>query len=109
MKLGSIMALVGGLLITLNAALASLAYSTGIAPVIPMFISSSLLLSFSLIGVLAGIIILVGFYLSLKVRNSLTAGVLIIMFSVVGFAGGGGFFLGSILGIIGGAFVLVGK
>ncbi|MBI4895114.1 MAG: hypothetical protein HY831_01345 [Candidatus Aenigmarchaeota archaeon] len=109
MKLGSILTLIGGLLITLNATLASLAYSTGITPVIPMFMSSSLLLSFSLIGLLAGILVLLGFYLSLKARNSLTAGVLIIMFSVVGFVGGGGFFVGSILGIIGGAFILKGR
>lgn len=104
MKVGSILSLVAGLLIVLNGALASLAFSTGIAPIIPL--SSSLLLSFSLVGLLAGVIILVGFYLSLKSRNSLTAGFLIILFSLVGFVGGGGFFLGSILGILGGIFVL---
>ncbi len=62
------------------------------------------------IGVISGIIILVG---AIMIYNqpskTLTWGVLIVVFSVVSFFGMGGFFLGAILGVVGGILALTEK
>ena len=60
-----------------------------------------------LLGLISGIIVLVS-AIMVKRRPSEynTWGVLILVFSVLSFFGFGGFFIGAILGIVGGALVL---
>lgn len=108
MKLGSLFGLISGLLLLITSILAAVAFSSGVIPP-GVDLSPSLLLSLSLVGALSGIIVLIGTYLSLKARTAKLGGMLIIIFSAIGIVSGGGFFVGSILGLIGGAFVLVKK
>ncbi len=57
---------------------------------------------FPIIGLISGILVTIG---AVKLRSSAdvsTWGTIIIVFSVISFIGGGGFFLGAILGLIGG-------
>jgi hypothetical protein len=61
----------------------------------------------SVVGLVCGILIVVGAVM-LRARPSehVMWGVVILAFSVISFVGMGGFFIGAILGIIGGAFAL---
>ena len=106
MKTGSILALIGGILIMLNSILVVAAFYSGMVFMMGISISSSFLLSLGAIGLLSGILVLLGAYLSLKSRTSQTGGLLVVIFSAISFLGGGGFIVGSVLGIIGGAFIL---
>jgi len=65
---------------------------------------------FSFIGLLSGIVVIIG-ALMLNVRPSehLAWGTLILAFSVISFLGMGGFYIGALLGIAGGAIALSGK
>ncbi len=59
------------------------------------------------LGLVSGIIVLISaFMLKSKPAESTTWGILIIVFSIFSFFGMGGFVIGAILGIIGGAFAL---
>lgn len=61
----------------------------------------------SFFGLISGIIVLISaFMLKSKPAESTTWGILIIVFSIFSFFGMGGFVIGAILGIIGGAFAL---
>ena len=70
---------------------------------IPFGFMSSLML----VGLIAGIIVVVSaIMLNLRPTEHWAWGVLILVFSVLSFLGMGGFFIGAILGIIGGAFAI---
>lgn len=61
----------------------------------------------SLIGLLAGLLVIVGaLMLNARPTDHMTWGSIIVAFSLISFLGMGGFFIGSILGIIGGALAL---
>ncbi len=60
-----------------------------------------------LVGLIAGILVVVGaVMLNARSVEHWAWGVIILVFSVVSFLGMGGFFIGAILGIIGGAFAI---
>ena len=62
---------------------------------------------FSLIALVAGIFVIIGaLMLRAQPFQHLTWGIMILIFSLVSFAGMGGFFLGAVLGIAGGALAL---
>ena len=62
----------------------------------------------SLIGLFSGIAIIAGaVMLRAHPRDHLIWGVLILVFALVSFADMGGFFIGAILGIIGGSFAII--
>ena len=69
--------------------------------------SNSFLAGISVVDLVCGVIVLIGAIL-LKVdpHQSTLWAIVIIVFSVVSFVGMGGYFIGAILGIIGGTFVL---
>jgi hypothetical protein len=70
---------------------------------IPFGFMSSLML----VGLIAGIIVVVGaVMLDARPAEHWAWGVIILVFSVISFLGMGGFFIGAILGIIGGAFAV---
>ena len=61
----------------------------------------------SLVGVVSGILVIIGaVMLSLRPVEHEAWGIVILTFSVISFLGMGGFLIGAILGIIGGAFAL---
>lgn len=60
-----------------------------------------------LVGIVSAVVVLYGAYmLSNKPKESKTWGILILIFSAVSLVNGGGFFIGAILGILGGIFAL---
>ena len=62
---------------------------------------------FSLIGLVSGVLVIIGAVM-LDTRSSehMAWGIIVLVFSIISFLGMGGFFVGAILGIIGGAFAL---
>ncbi len=61
----------------------------------------------SLVGLVAGIVVLVGSVLLYsRPRQTSSWGILILVFSVLSLFGMGGFFIGAILGLVGGALAL---
>lgn len=69
-----------------------------------MFLGSAVL------GLISGVIIIVGaFALYMNPNQASTWGTIIVIFSFVGGFGMGGFFIGSLLGIVGGLLALTGK
>lgn len=61
----------------------------------------------SLIGLIAGILVTIGaVMLSARPRESATWGIIILVFSIISLLGMGGFYIGTLLGIAGGALAL---
>lgn len=61
-------------------------------------------------GLIAGIVILVGaIMIYARPNNASTWGLLVVAFSILSFLGMGGFFIGAILGIVGGVLAMVWK
>jgi len=64
----------------------------------------------SLVGMVSGILVIIGaVMLSFRPAEHVAWGTIILIFSVISFLGMGGFFIGAILGITGGAFALCWK
>jgi len=62
---------------------------------------------FSLAGLVSGIIVVIGaVMLNTRPTEHTSWGIVILVFSVISFIGMGGFLVGAILGIIGGAFAI---
>jgi hypothetical protein len=62
----------------------------------------------SIVGLVSGILMIVGAaMLRARPMEHVMWGTVILVFSVVSFVGMGGFFIGAVLGIIGGAFALI--
>ena len=69
--------------------------------------SNSFLAGISVIGLVCGVIVLIGaLMLKVQSRDHTIWAIIIIVFSIVSFLGMGGYFIGAILGVIGGAFEL---
>jgi len=69
--------------------------------------SYGFLTGISLVAVICGVIVLMGaIMLRVQPHQHMAWAIVIIVFSAVSFVGMGGFFIGAILGIVGGAFVL---
>jgi hypothetical protein len=115
---GFILSLISGIFIILNAALLSLAHILSLSLHLSIrqppwfwdrFLEASawLLLTLAVYGAVCGLIILIGSYCLYRGRN-LLGGVLIILFSILSLPIGGGFILGFLLGVVGGALALAG-
>ncbi|MDG6980849.1 MAG: DUF4064 domain-containing protein [Nitrososphaerota archaeon] len=62
------------------------------------------------VGLIAGIVVLVGaIMIYARPNNASTWGLLVLIFSILSFFGMGGFFIGAILGIVGGVLAMVWK
>jgi len=69
--------------------------------------SNSFLAGISLVGVICGVIVLMGgVMLKVQPEQRVIWAIVIIIFSATSFVGMGGYFIGAIMGIVGGAFVL---
>ncbi len=63
--------------------------------------------SFSLVALVAGVLVIIGaVMLNARPAEHITWGIIILIFSIGSFMGMGGFFIGAILGIVGGALAL---
>jgi hypothetical protein len=62
---------------------------------------------YSLVGLVAGIVVLAGaLMLNSRPAENSTWGIIIVVFSAISLLGMGGFFVGAVLGIVGGALAL---
>lgn|SRR5487761_96618 len=69
-----------------------------------------MMMGYELVGLTAGILVMIFTVLAKSRPNDRKIlGILILSFSLVGLIGMGGFFVGSILGLVGGALFLVGS
>lgn len=69
--------------------------------------SNSFLAGISVVALVCGVIILIGaIMLKVDPHQSTIWAIVVIIFSVVSFVGMGGYFIGAVLGVVGGAFVL---
>lgn len=74
------------------------------------FGSSAWFYALAAIGLISGIVILVGaIMVYTQPSKASTWGALILIFSILGFFGMGGFFLGGILGVVGGILAMTWK
>ncbi|HVQ01216.1 MAG TPA: DUF6114 domain-containing protein [Candidatus Thermoplasmatota archaeon] len=108
---GFLLSLVAGILIISNAALLGTAttWFPGAIPTLPGSSANDpgILYRLTAIGLIVGVLVFLGaILLRIKPVNRKTWGVMIIGFSIPSFITGGGFIVGLILGIIGGAFAL---
>jgi hypothetical protein len=105
------LSLIAGILILINAvALGIVAkWFIGIMPVLPGSTGNdpTLLLELASVGLICGVLVLLGtLMLNRKPANKKVWGIMIIVFSAPSVIMGGGFIIGFILGIIGGAKAL---
>ena len=116
-----ILSLVGGLLIFVGSAVSIVWFSVGSAPFGGFWgmmsgwhgmtgsygFAYDYLLVLSVLGLACGVLVVVGgFMLSLRPLDHVTRGVLIVIFSAISLVSMGGWFVGAILGIVGGALAL---
>ncbi len=116
-----ILSLIGGLLIFVGSAVSIVWFSVGSAPFGGYWgmmsgwhgmtgsygFAYDYLLVLSVAGLACGVIVVVGgFMLSLRPLEHVTWGVLIVIFSAISFVSMGGWFVGAILGIVGGTLAL---
>lgn len=116
-----ILSLIGGLIILLGGILASISYIAGNTSfgwfggmmgnwhgIMGTFgLPYSYLIAFSIIGLISGIIVTIGaFMLNSRPMEHNAWGTIIIAFSVISFVSMGGFIIGAILGLAGGAYAL---
>lgn len=65
---------------------------------------------FSLVGLVCGIIVVIAaLMLNMRPQEQNAWGMLILIFSAISFLNMGGFFIGAVLGLVGGAFVVSSK
>ena len=103
-----LLALIGGILIALYALVEIVEGVADRARVESVFPGAArLLIVLGAVGVVCGVIVVVG-ALQLKSNPSTvkTWGVLVLVFSLVSFVGGGGLFIGLVLGLVGGIMAL---
>jgi hypothetical protein len=108
------LSLIAGILILINTLLlgAAATWFPGIIPTLPGSSGNDTTLLYRLteIGFICGILVLLGaILLSVKPEKKRVWGIMILVFSVPSVITGGGFIIGFILGIIGGALSLVRK
>ena len=104
---GFIVSLIAGILILINAlaffALAEFIESLGSA--LPIFVEG-IFATFGAIGAIIALVVIVGALLIYMPGKEVIGGILVIIFSILSIVIGGGFLIGLILGIIGGALGL---
>jgi hypothetical protein len=107
---GFIISLIAGILILINAiaffALADLVESLG--GLLPFFVEG-IFQTLGAIGAIIALVVIVGGFLIYMPGKETVGGILVIVCSILSIVIGGGFFIGLILGILGGALGLAKK
>lgn len=109
-RTGYLLSLIGGILILIF----SLIYAAVLAVFASLFaavgfgLGAGILIGLAVVAIILGVLVLV-FALRLKSNpaSAKTTGILIIVFAVISFAGGGGFYIGAILALIGGILAVI--
>ena len=96
---GKALAIIGGLLILAQGLAAGLAIST---PSIGFWVLGASMMSF-IVAIVFGVLVLVGGLMSGS--NAQKGAILALVFSIIALGFGGGWIIGSVLGIIGGAML----
>jgi hypothetical protein len=119
--LSFILSLIGGLFVFVGSAVSIVWYLVGNAPFGSYWgmmdnwhgmmgsygLSNNYLSAFSFIGLVCGIIMIIGaFMLNLRPLEHVTWGTLVLVFAAVSLVSMGGWFIGAIIGIIGGALAI---
>jgi hypothetical protein len=97
-KAGMALAVIGGLLILL----AGLGAFANFTPIGMWYITGA---AGAGLGVLFGLITLIGGWWSKKPGKESMSGIIAVIFSLLGFLVGGGWWIGSILGLVGGILI----
>ncbi|MGD0329879.1 MAG: DUF6114 domain-containing protein [Nitrososphaeria archaeon] len=112
--LAAILSLIGGILMVLSGAVFSMFGFTGFGMMggyrgmmggfgFPF----GSMVGLSLIGLMSGVLVIIAaVMLDTRPSEHTIWGIIVLVFSIISFLGMGGFFVGAILGIIGGAFAL---
>lgn len=107
---GFILSLIGGIFILINGvvwfALSDLFESWGLGGMFGFGLAMDVLGG---VMIVFAIIVFIGAYLIYLPGNEMIGGILVLIFSIISFIGFGGFIIGAILGIIGGALGLAKK
>ena len=111
---GFIVSLIAGIMILINAlmffALTSIVDSLPVPVSVPgMELVEAVFATFGMIGLIFAIIVIVGAILIYMPGKEIIGGILVLIFSILSIIIGGGFVLGLILGIIGGALGIAKK
>lgn len=106
-----ILSLIGGALIALYGVLETIfaaIYSSTLESIVPG--ATGIVVAYGLIGLILGVIIIV-FSMRMKSdpSSAKTSGILVLVFSLIGLIGGGGFFIGTILALVGGIMAITWK
>lgn len=109
---GFVISLIAAILILINALLLGTALAllgTLLALFVPFSIATEAMAMWVAAGAIFGILVLIGAILIYKPGREVTGGILVLIFSILSIIIGGGFILGTILGIIGGALGIAKK
>ena len=119
-SIGFILSLIGGILIFVSSAISTVWFAFGSSPFgygdfwgmmagfhSMMGFNNDYLLSFSVLGLVCGVIVVIGsFLLNLRPVEHVKWGATVLVFSAVSFVSMGGWFVGAALGIAGGALAI---
>jgi len=107
-----LLSLIGGILIFIFSLIiaAILAVLASFAAAFGFGLGAGIAIAFAAVAIILGLVVLV-LALRLKSRpeSAKTTGILILVFSIISFAGGGGFYIGAILALVGGILAIIWK
>lgn len=108
---GFAISLIAGIIILINALiiLALTSFMSGLFDAIGLSFLSTAFTAYAAVGLLFAILVLVGAVLIFMPGREVIGGILVLIFSILSIIIGGGFIIGLILGIIGGALGLAKK
>jgi len=114
--IGFVISLIAGILILINALMLFALRSVigGLVPSVPGVVdvgalAEAMITLWGAVGLIFAIIVMVGALLIYMPGKETIGGVLVLVFSILSIVTGGGFFLGLILGIVGGALGIAKK
>lgn len=107
-----LLSFIGGILITLLSVIAAI-IAAAVAPIgiaVGFGLAAELAVALAIVAVILGVLVIF-FAMRLKNRpkDAQMTGILILVLALVSFAGGGGYFIGALLALIGGILALVWK
>ncbi len=104
-----LLSIIGGILILILGIIILAVGAAFMGFMMPLWLSS-LISGIGIWGIICGLVVLIASYLCyVKPAPYTMWGILILVFSILSFIEGGGFFIGAILGIIGGIWILMWK
>ncbi|MEM2111426.1 MAG: hypothetical protein QXX08_06065 [Candidatus Bathyarchaeia archaeon] len=111
---GFVISLIAAILILINAIIIAFASAilgaVGLATLVNILeFAGGLLIAYAIIGMIFAILVLIGAVLIYIPGKEVVGGILVIIFSILSIITGGGFLIGLILGIVGGALGLAKK